>query len=252
MALWQAYGQLAALREPAALNAILFFTDGQPTSVTQSYPIAANCLNRSNKVGVMAASIDTADVTRSRLSGIFRHDIGSTGDITYIATTTQYPNNSPSGCAFLTRSTSVTQDLANIPVTDIYGNSLTHSWTQDTSDDVTLTGGVIAAGNGSAAANFGTGIINAAASAAFRIRSGTVSPDGGTTPALPNVVIFGIGLAGQGAASDTFMEYVSNDPVNPTLFDSSKPAGKYILATDGTELNNAFIKVASEILRLSQ
>src|SRR5271166_5535507 len=40
MALWYGYDQLVGLNQPAALNIILFFTDGKPTGVNVNMPIA--------------------------------------------------------------------------------------------------------------------------------------------------------------------------------------------------------------------
>src|SRR5262249_39962540 len=42
-ALWQAYDQLVKLNQSGALNAILFFTDGRPTSVTEDFPMRGTC-----------------------------------------------------------------------------------------------------------------------------------------------------------------------------------------------------------------
>ena len=42
MALWYGYDQLVGLNQPAALNVLLFFTDGKPTGVHANMPIASS------------------------------------------------------------------------------------------------------------------------------------------------------------------------------------------------------------------
>ncbi|MFN7992038.1 MAG: hypothetical protein U0Q18_00460, partial [Bryobacteraceae bacterium] len=66
-------------------------------------------------------------------------------------------------------------------------------------------------------------------------------------------VIYAIGLGGTSSEpiDTTFMERISNDPRSP-IYNSSIPAGQYIYAPNATELNQAFLQVASQILRISQ
>ena len=68
------------------------------------------------------------------------------------------------------------------------------------------------------------------------------------------VVIYTIGLGdpSSGAPPDEeFMKRVANDPSSPS-FASGEPVGLYVFAPNNTELNQAFARVASEILRISQ
>jgi hypothetical protein len=47
------------------------------------------------------------------------------------------------------------------------------------------------------------------------------------------------------------MKRVANDPSSPA-YDSSEPTGLYVFAPNNTQLNQAFARVASEILRIAQ
>jgi hypothetical protein len=53
------------------------------------------------------------------------------------------------------------------------------------------------------------------------------------------------------AIDQDFMERVANDP-RASNYNSTKPAGKFILATNSGELSQAFQRIASQILRLSR
>jgi hypothetical protein len=48
-----------------------------------------------------------------------------------------------------------------------------------------------------------------------------------------------------------FMKRIANT-TDSTLYDSSKPTGRYIDTTANNQLQNAFLQIASEILRLNK
>ena len=82
---------------------------------------------------------------------------------------------------------------------------------------------------------------NAAVSAAATARNN----------ATLNVVTYSIGLGSNGGVDADFLKRMSNDLASPT-FDNTKAAGLYVYAPNSTDLNQAFARVASEILRLAQ
>ena len=84
---------------------------------------------------------------------------------------------------------------------------------------------------------------NAADSMAFTIRNDTTY-----TP-----IVFTIGLSGNEtmAMNQDFMERLAND-ARASNYDSTKPQGQFILASDTAHLSQAFEQVASQILRLSK
>lgn len=250
--IWMGYQQLATLDQPAALNVILFFTDGEPTATTTTVQIksSSTCTDKNAKTGAIAFSPPTTS-SPTGFIGILRHDaIASSSDQTLISTTTAFPHNNSSNCYFAGSSTgrAVGNDITGIPTTDYFGNDLQFSYLTPVNAPSSL---LAATDSSTNAGNYRRATYNAAVSAAVRARSGSASPGNGYS-ALSDVVIFSIGLGGSGAASDDFMEYVANDPSNTNHFDNSRRPGLYVYANSASDLADAFNRIASEILRLAQ
>ena len=236
------YWELARLNQPAALNAILFFTDGEPTAIHGSIPITAG--------GPCPAS------ARPNLDGVWTVGGGTNPAVWGILNASVGPSPVPddlkrapnsTGCAFgtnWTTSATNTSDYTYIRDTDVWGNSL------DTGYQTPIQRSNIAGANRirkDVGANVSRAATNAADDAARRIRIGAAM--NGRT--LPNVVIFGIGLGNATApASDTFMLRVTNDPRSP-IYNADQRQGLYIYAPSAADLDDAFTRLASEVLRLS-
>jgi hypothetical protein len=237
-ALWQAYQQLASLAQTGALNAILFFTDGRPTAVTENFPIGngSGCTSKTAKLGVLTPGYNTSGVVTNTIYGLYNPNAPAqplASDLTVIA--------SDSGCAFKNDQTKVTSDVSYAPLTDYWGNSLTATAYRTT----TTSGAGLNITQGQNVENFST---NAADDAALRIRSGAADPLNGNL-SLPGVVIYTIGL---GNVDSVLLERIANDPTltpNPVAAGNN---GRYVYAADATELNLAFTQVASQLLRLAQ
>ena len=93
--------------------------------------------------------------------------------------------------------------------------------------------------------NFST---NAADDAALRIRRGDPDALNGNRT-LPGVTIFSIGL---GNVDDVLLKRMANDPSltpNPV---AAGNLGRYVYAANATDLDLAFTRVASELLRLAR
>jgi len=236
--LWQGYQSLAALNQPAALNVILFFTDGEPTAVTADFAIKATsgCADKTTKTGVFTVTGNPPTATY----GLLKWDAPvqpMTSDITVAANST--------GCSYVSNFNNVGNDVTGVPVTDHWGNNLNNGYLP-----VTLTTGMLAANsNATNAQNFQNASVNAADNAAARIRVAALPGNGAAS--LPNVVIFSIGLGGSGAASDDFLRRVANDP-GSSSFSTTAATGLYVYAPTVADLGNAFNRVASEILRLAK
>jgi von Willebrand factor type A domain len=224
--LWLGYEQLAQLRQPDALNVILLFTDGQPTAAPMNLPIspASPCVDKANRTGVIYSD-------GGWMGGIFktalpRRPVGDDFELI----------NNSNGCAFSGNWGRVNQDLANFPDTDLNGNSLSGYY------PVRRAGGNIIAdmANGDAA------VVNAVDNAAARIRNAAPTV---TSPGLENVLIFTVGL-GAGVSEDLLLR-LANDKRSP-IFDRTKPAGSYMFVANSDDLDEAFQRVASEVLRLAQ
>jgi Flp pilus assembly protein TadG len=237
--LWLGYRALADLNQPSSLNVILFFTDGRPTAVSADFAIksTSGCTNKSNRIGV-----PTADEGGTQIKGLM-----NTVPVSPVPVRDSTPAPLSSGCAYASSWDSnrwrMNEDVTGIPSTDIFGNSLTFAYRT-----VSATGGLLPATNTSTNVNnFLNGAANATVHAAVRIRQPALPGTGAA--ALPNVVIFSIGL---GDVDSDLLQYVANDPANAARFDNTKPAGKYVYAANAGELAAAFNSIASEILRLAQ
>ncbi len=235
-ALWQGYDQLVALNQAGALNAILFFTDGYPTAVTESFPIIATstCTDKSNKTGVLTFGGST-------LYGLYNPLAANpVGTDQYLITT-----GNINSCYFKADQTKIGKDLAYAPIIDASGNSLTATAYKST----TTKGAGLDPTSATNIQDFST---NAADDAAFRIRSGVADPAQGNK-SLSNVVIYAIGLSNAvGGIDETLMKRIANDPSlapNPV---AAGIQGKFCNAANASELNECFMQVASQMLRISQ
>jgi Mg-chelatase subunit ChlD len=235
-ALWQGYQELVRLNQPGALNAIVFFTDGRPTAITEDFPIlgTSGCNSTANKLGVLTAGY-SGDTPTNPL-GLY-DSVGlaqpQSSDLRLIS--------SKSGCHFSSSGDGVEQDVAYAPNIDHWGNSLTATAYKTT----TASG---AGRNVTSAQNIENISVNAADHAAFRIRGGAIDPTQGNN-AISNVVIYTIGL---GTVDDVLLERMANDPAltpNPV---AAGRQGRYVYAADATALDLAFTRVASEMLRLAK
>lgn len=261
-AMWQGYEQLKLVNEPGALNAVILFTDGQPNTLTFDFT-AANALRTPARgyTGAKPTSASTAQITSvsqtacnnytgklgwvqyssstGRTSGIYNH----------VATVMPAPNSglisSRTGCVFNMSggASFLYGDAAYMPSTDIWGNAVRDDSYKPlqfytSGPDV----GRIRINHAATMENAG---INATNHAAIRIRNND------TAPAQIDTVIYAIGLGGVGAAEDQLLNRVANTKASP-IYDSSKQEGLYVYAPSATQLNEAFARIAGEILRIAR
>jgi Flp pilus assembly protein TadG len=266
-ALWQAYEQLRNINEPGALNVIVFFTDGRPTAFSGSFPVKtladqrygdgqspytstttlynmprSSCTDSGNKVGYLSV-LFSGDYPRYT-AGVMRDDSTSTTMPEDTLTTSNY-----SGCAFAAGSgwsyrMRMLRDIAYVPDTDRHGNS-TWGYKPFTQPGELFPPGHPYAGkirpDSWRAVRWAA--YNLADNIAARVRNDTaLSP-----------VIFTIGLGGTSSEpiDDELLLRVANDRNSP-IFDPTRPAGLYAKAPTPAELDQAFLRVASEILRLAE
>jgi Flp pilus assembly protein TadG len=260
-ALWQGYEQLKLVNEPGALNAIILFTDGQPNTLTFDFS-GANALRTpargytgpkptSASASQITATSQTACATYTgKLGWVHPHSSGrSIGIYNHVATAMPAPSapliSSRSGCVFaMSGGTSyVYGDVAFMPTHDIWGNAVRDDSYKPLQF---LTSGPDA---GKIRINHAQTVefagINATNHAALRIRNNE------TAPGELNTVIYSIGLGGVGAAEDEMLNRVANTKDSP-IFDPSKPEGLYVYAPSATQLNEAFARIAGEILRIAR
>ncbi len=170
-----------------------------------------------------------------------------------------------SGCAFASSATSNVSDIGSwLPVTDVYGNSLKPA-TNPYFSSVTTTGGKVdfSSTTNTAWTNYHKAALNATDNAAYRARTNAqIAP-----------TVFVIGLGGNSGATGppidhTLLQRIANDPAadgfnSPPAYTScattancvnypTQPLGTYIYSTDANELRSAFLRLSSQILRLSK
>jgi hypothetical protein len=252
-ALWQAYQQLATLNQPAALNVILFFTDGQPTGVTASLPISgsSSCTYKTNQLGVFTVGFETTSpFSPVATGGVFAYQAAAQGSGFTDSNEIPSADGNYANCAYAQNWsdnwTSANQDVQGVPTTDYWGNNLNNGYLS-----VTTSGGLVTIpSNSTGALNMINASTNAADNAAARIRAGA-SPGNGS-PGLSGITIFCIGLGNSTyPANGGFLQRVAND-AQSSSFSSSAPTGLYVASPTAADLTDAFARVASEILRLSR
>ena len=125
--------------------------------------------------------------------------------------------------------------------TDYWGNSLNATAYRT----VTTSGAGLSITQAQNVENFST---NAADHAALRIRRGDADAQHANRT-LQGVVIYSIGL---GDVDDVLLKRIANDPSltpNPVAAGNT---GRYVYAANATDLDLAFTRVASELLRLAR
>ncbi|MCW5963266.1 MAG: VWA domain-containing protein [Bryobacterales bacterium] len=239
-----AYSMLTNLNEPGAVNAIVFFTDGIPNGVAQNFrnnsmpsPDATLILSGStcpgktttDRIGLIAYG-GHPNSTGSPTYGIYRHTSTSLTDDGQAAAANL------SGCYMASNLADMYRDIARIPLTDLYGN-LTRGFSN--SYAVTAT-------SMNNRRNLANASMNTVLEQTRVIRSNSYLKP----------VIYAIGLAprtGDFAIEEAFMKRIANTE-DSTFHNSSQTSGLYIyVPLDQQEdgLQEAFMRIASEILRLS-
>ena len=236
-AYWSAYQTLIATPEAGVLNVILFFTDGQPNTIHMSnMEIAAGspCTDRTARNGVIAPSSNGTVVL-----GIYRSDPTGLPPVT----SDQRVITNSTNCAYNSNNANVGTDIVALTQSgsnnevDIFGNSLTGYKTA-----ILRTNGRIRINDNATIVNVG---INALDSAATRVR------DDANGRGL-DVMTFAIGLSNViGAAEDTLMNRVANTPLSD-IYRSDRTQGMYIRADDASQLQAAFVQLASDIMRFAK
>jgi hypothetical protein len=261
--LYLGYNQIkTVINQPGALNIILLFTDGQPNTVLANLPVKGISDSRYGVGGNTSAVVPTGATSCQQKTGTIRGaiadgstetatsvtDLNQTGD-TYavinsyaVPITTSvglFPTNS-SGCSFTNNISYGRQDIAYIPTQDVYGSSTVGYLALDYFPSGYKYAGQIRPDMPRTAR---WAAFNAADSLAYTIR----------TDSTYGTIIYTIGLSGNEtmAIDQDFMERMANDP-RASNYDSTRPQGEFILASDTSQLAQAFQQVASQILRLSK
>jgi Flp pilus assembly protein TadG len=260
---------LALYGVDSRLNAIVFFTDGQPTSLAVNLNTTGTSAGSSIKSAGTACTYKTTATAADEMIGwIGDWGFGSangyssglyllasrdnntalwwmqnpSGDINLISPTTPI-----GGCAYLhgigqngSTKTDLT-DLAHLPTFDLYNNSTTdsfytQSWIYQQSN--------VAYDPTQVTSQYHLGIAawNASDNAGTTIR---------TQNAMGPIVIYTIGYTGDGGVDTALLQRLANSQDSPS-YNATQPTGEYVVANSSAEVLAAFYSVASSILRLSK
>ncbi len=171
--------------------------------------------------------------------------------------TTYLTNSTAPGCAFDSTNVSTNPaDIAWFPATDAFGNQMNpsgytyQSVTTDAKGHITQNGW----------SNFHNAVLNATDNAAYQARANATLP----------VYFFTIGLGGNSAVppDPVLLQRIANDPNgdtfnNPATYQpcaseancvtySTQPQGTFIYSSNSTYLAQAFLRISSQVLRMSK
>jgi len=252
------------------LNAIVLFTDGQPTAISVNLNTTGTLAGSSVKTGTgSTCTYKTTTTAADEMIG-WIGDLGFGSGSGYSAglyllanrdTNTALwwmqnaskdllpisPATPVAGCAYLQgkgisngTKTDLT-DLAHFPTYDLYNNSTTdsfytQSWlyqqTPVTYDPTQVTSQY----------HLGIASWNAADNAGTTIR---------TQVAMNPIVIYTIGYTGDGGVDTALLQRLANSQDSPS-YNATQPTGVYVVANSSADVLAAFYTVASSILRLAQ
>jgi hypothetical protein len=244
------WSKLKALNDRGALNAIVFFTDGQPNTLHlpaiqmkgSKAGTTGYCSNTGPRNGVLATtgnpSSDYVGIYQP-YETLFPLANTSTADLRLI-TTSNPTNPSSSGCRYVSDQSDVSDDIIGLaPSTsevDAWGNSLVGYKPSSRS------GGLLQAGSNGQYLEYAG--INALDNAATRARAEAAGLD-------LELVVYTVGLASPNPAEDLLLKRIANTR-DSNIFDPTKKEGIYAYASNPTELEAAFASMASDILRISK
>jgi Flp pilus assembly protein TadG len=244
-AYWKGYQMLKTVNAGGpdlnALNVILFFTDGQPNTITYG----------TGDGGTGPLITPAGGCQPSPAAAGFSGTVGGNADGIYTQTNSTYPAPNPdqfmvgsTGCGFTGRINTVlsTTDIPSLPPTDAFGNSVTSSLLGGSGfpASVTLTGGNVRISS----TNVTNGGINALDNAAQRARQDASASN------MP-FIVYTVGLGNSGGVNDELLKRIANDRT-ALAYQSAYTSGTYIYTPDTAHLAQAFGQIADDIMRLSK
>ncbi len=272
---WLAYAELLRVADPAALNAIVFFTDGQPSAFSSQFRMKTSgtgpkCTS-STEEGTVASSQSSTSAQFSNVLGFWNRNAGP---VPVNGGNTQYDMQVNPRCSNLGSSPAEYGD--NVELAFDSAQPWPSTWTATEAGPISRTFCIKpgAAGCSGDAGDFfysvtdsrlfnnststsntqfrGTNVHNAGKNLALNIAQ-TARRDA----ALGGVNVHAIGLGGWGyPADDAFMKRLANDPSDSygvvVTTAADEPQGTYTYAPSAAELKDAFNKVRSEVMRLTR
>jgi Flp pilus assembly protein TadG len=268
------FKQLAALTTaPGSLNVIVFFTDGEPNTMTfgvNTTTSAADTTATYNPLSVSTSSSCNPHTAGTKTSGVIAGDVSFNSwaglmkwtnggiplsDSDFDAATSSII--SESGCSFQTGGSSPTynaqsnppafrNDIASLPPADAFGNATNGTWAGGSNGSfpytVALTGS-----SWYSQQNLENAGINTLDNAAQNARAAAATAN------IPYVV-YTIGLnptSAYGSVNQELLRRVANDP-GSAVYQTTYTPGKFYYVPSSGELSQAFAAIASDILRIAK
>lgn len=272
--LWVAYQQLVAVAEPGALNILVFFTDGRPNTITADWNVKVDATNGPNsRCWDWQRNVPKGNALWNPVNQVYRGWVAAgwpgnpdpagiqemiapampvsqeTAPVSIPYGYAGSPKPLEQDCRFRTKAWPnppdtgwlAGEDIPYYPDRDLYGNRLGTNYRP-----VDLWNG--GAYNGRIRSdtyeNRLKAAFNAVDDAAKRIREKTLNPN-------VSVVVHTIGLGDLGEEQHELLNRIANTADSP-IHDNNAPTGMYLVAPTAAQLNTAFQKIGSEILRLSK
>ena len=259
-ALWMGYKTLESVAEPGALNIIVFFTDGQPNTITADWKVKVDPSGSGSRSRCWdwEHNVPESDPAWNPVNQVYRGWIINWGDgirphqappmpapnqTDYVAIPNGYtgaPKAAAQDCFYLSGG-GATRDIAYYPTTDLYGNRTNTGYKPVELVSGGPYDGFLKPDVDQTRLNAS---INALDHAAVRIRNKELNSN-------MSVQIHCIGLGGAGAAEHELLKRIANT-TDSTSHDNNALTGTYIFAPGPSELVAAFQKIGGEVLHLSK
>ncbi|HLG95484.1 MAG TPA: TadE/TadG family protein [Bryobacteraceae bacterium] len=254
------FNQLVGLGDQNALNVIVFFTDGEPNTMTFGVNPSTGAATSTANSPLPYKSGSACVPANTNLSGVIAGDASTHynawGGVfnwtnSGIPVSSDFnPNTSFTGCAYRSsslgsgNSASFSSDIASLPATDAFGNATNSTWAGGTNGSFPYS--VTLNGNWYYLQNLENAGINTLDNAAQNARVAAAAAG------IPYVV-YTIGLNPNiyGSVNQELLRRVANDPAS-AVYQSTYAAGTFYYVPSATQLNQAFSDIASDILRLAK
>jgi len=257
------FNKLLALNQQNALNVIVFFTDGEPNTMTFGVNPSTNAASSSSTyspMSVLTTSSCNPHTAGTTVSGVIAGDASAHYNAwggVFTWTNGGIPVSSdfnavstPSGCAFSSNSlgsgntASFRTDVSQLPAADAFGNATSTTWAGGTNGSFPYS--VNLTSNWYFLQNLENAGINTLDNAAQNARVAAAAAG------IPYVVYtIGLDPSVYGSVNQELLRRVANDP-SSAVYQSTYAAGAFYYVPTSGQLSQAFAQVASDILRIAK
>ena len=254
------FNKLKALNDQNALNVIVFFTDGEPNTMTFGVSPSTNAATSTANSPLPYKSGSSCSPANTNLSGVIAGDASAHYNAwggVFSWTNSGIPVSSDfnaytgfSGCSYRSsslgsgNSAAFANDIASLPNSDAFGNATNSTWAGGTNGSFPYS--VVTTGNWYYLQNLENAGINTLDNAAQNARVAAAAAG------IPYIV-YTIGLNPNiyGSVNQELLRRVANDPAS-AVYQSTYAAGTFYYVPSAAQLNQAFSDIASDILRLAK